>query len=263
MQTKSVTIEAMDEAGKGLARIAVLSAVDSDGDTYAPGAFGTQWCSILPAHDRQAAPLGKARVYEEGDAALAELIFNLDNPDAKSWHSAILFDLANGDSVQEYSYGYDVLDMDYQVRGQDRVRLLKRLDVHEVSPVLVGAGVGTGTLDEERRAQGRALRPADRRPGRAGQGAAGRSVVDLGDRAQAARGARALDRRRARAAARGGGEGTPRGRQRDRGLPAPPVAAARSGLKIRCRRIPPRKALGGKVAPIPRAHPPTRLLRAV
>jgi hypothetical protein len=151
MKTKTLTIEAMDEAGKGLARIATLSAVDHDGDTYLPGAFswkegGQQWCSILPAHDGRATPLGKARVYEDADAALAELFFNLEIPAAKSWHSAIMFDLANGGPVQEYSYGFDTIDADFQMRGADRVRLLKRLDVHEVSPVLKGAGIGTRTL---------------------------------------------------------------------------------------------------------------------
>lgn len=148
---KSLTIEKMDEAGTGLARIATLSAVDHDGDTYLPGAFswkdgGQQWCSILPAHDRRATPLGKARVYEEGDAALAELHFNLAIPEAKSWHSAIMFDIAQGKSVQEYSYGFALLDFDYTVRGEDRIRQFKRVDVHEVSPVLKGAGIGTGTL---------------------------------------------------------------------------------------------------------------------
>lgn len=150
MLTKSLTIKEMDEAGKGLARIATLSAVDHDGDTYLPGAFGWkaggQWCSILPAHDRRATPLGKARVYEEGDQALAELSFNLDLPEAKGWHSAIMFDLAKGESVQEYSYGYNLVEFDYQQHGNDRVRQFKKVEVLEVSPVLKGAGIGTGTL---------------------------------------------------------------------------------------------------------------------
>lgn len=151
MKTKSLTIEKMDEAGTGLARIATLSAVDSDGDTYAPGAFswkdgGHQWAQILPAHDRRAMPLGKARVYEEGDAAFAELNLNLETQAGKDWHAALKFDLAKGSPVQEWSYGFQVLDADYQLRGDSRVQVLKRLDVQEVSPVLKGAGVGTGTL---------------------------------------------------------------------------------------------------------------------
>jgi len=151
MQTKSLTIEKMDDAGTGLARIARLSAVDSDGDTYLPGAFGWkagghQWAQMLPAHDRRAMPFGKVRVYEEGDDAFAELNLNLETQAGRDWHAALKFDLARGEPVQEWSYGFEVIDMDYQVRGNDRVRVLKRLDVHEVSPVLKGAGVGTGTI---------------------------------------------------------------------------------------------------------------------
>lgn len=151
MKIKSLTIEKMDESGTALARIAQLSAVDSDGDTYAPGAFswkdgGGQWCSILPAHNRRAMPLGKAWIYEDGDWALAKLHFNLDTPDGKAWHSTLKFDLANGKPVQEYSYGYQILDADQQQRAGQYVQVLKRLDVDEVSPVIRGAGVGTGTL---------------------------------------------------------------------------------------------------------------------
>lgn len=152
MLSKSMQIEALDEAGKGLARIAVLSAIDHDGDTYLPGAFGwkaggSQWAQILPAHDRWACPLGKARVYEEGDAAFAELFLNLDTEEGRNWHAALKFDLAKGNAIQEWSYGFDVLDADFEIRGDQRVRKLKKLDVHEVSPVLKGAGIGTRTID--------------------------------------------------------------------------------------------------------------------
>lgn len=151
MQRKSLAIEAMDDTGKGLARLGSLSEVDHDGDTYQPGAFmwkGSegQWCSILPCHDWRAMPLGKARVYEEGDEIFAELRLNLGCQAGKDWHAALLFDLAQGKSVQEWSYGFNTLEADYLVRGDTRVRLLKRQDVMEVSPVLRGAGVGTGTV---------------------------------------------------------------------------------------------------------------------
>lgn len=152
MQLKSLRIEKMDEAGTGLARIAQLSAVDSDGDTYAPGAFswkagGEQWASMLPAHDRRAMPFGKVRVFEDGDFAFADLRLNLDTQTGRDWHSTLKFDLATGNPVQEWSYGFQIIDMDYQVRGDERVRVLKRLDIDEVSPVLRGAGVGTMTVN--------------------------------------------------------------------------------------------------------------------
>lgn len=150
-ETKSLLVEKMDDAGRGLARLATLSAVDHDGDTYAAGAFswkegGEQWSPILPAHNRTAMPLGKARVYEDGDAALIDLHLNLDTPAGRDWHSHLKFDLATGRPSQEWSYGFGVVDAAYEQRGDDRVRILRKLDVHEVSPVVRGAGSGTATL---------------------------------------------------------------------------------------------------------------------
>lgn len=151
MQAKMMTIETVDAAGKGLAKIAQLSAVDSDGDTYEAGAFawpegGGQWVSILPAHDRRAMPLGKAWVYEKDGWALADLTMNLDTEAGREWHQALKFDLATGKPVVEWSYGFNVLDADHQQTSQTWRRKLKRLRVDEVSPVLRGAGVGTGTM---------------------------------------------------------------------------------------------------------------------
>lgn len=151
MKIKSMTIEQMDDSGKGLARIAVLSAIDSDGDTYAPGAFswkegGGQWVQIIPAHDRRAMPFGKAWVYEKGDDVLADLYLNLDTQAGKDWHAALKFDLTTGKAVQEWSYGYQTLDEEQGLRNGVRVNVLKRQDVDEISPVLRGAGIGTGTL---------------------------------------------------------------------------------------------------------------------
>jgi HK97 family phage prohead protease len=150
MQTKNLTVTEMGDAGKGLAILARLSEVDHDGDTYAPGAFswkgGEQWCALIHHHDRYQMPFGKARVYEDGDVAYAELHLNLETQAGADWHKMLTFDLATGKAVQEYSYGFDVIDADFQVRGEDRVRVLKRLDVHEVSTVIRGAGRGTGTL---------------------------------------------------------------------------------------------------------------------
>lgn len=150
-EIKSLTVKEMDEAGHGLARIATLSAIDHDGDTYVKGAFawkegGHQWVPILPAHDRKAMPLGKARLFEDGDAANAELHLNLKSEAGREWHATLKFDLEKGQPVQEWSYGFDVLDKADESRNGQPVRVLKRLDVHEVSPVVRGAGIGTGTL---------------------------------------------------------------------------------------------------------------------
>lgn len=151
MFTKSMTIEKMDEAGTGLAKIAQLSVIDSDGDTYTPGAFswkqgGGQWVQIIPAHDRKAMPFGKAWLYEKDDWALADLYLNLATQAGKDWHEALKFDLAKGAPIQNWSYGFQIVDYAIEQRNGDRVRNLKRLDCDEISPVIRGAGVGTGTV---------------------------------------------------------------------------------------------------------------------
>ena len=151
MQFKSMSGEKIDEAGKGVARIAQLSAVDSDGDTYAKGAFswkkgGGQWVQMIPAHDRKAMPFGKAWIYEDGDFAYAAFQLNLNTQAGKEWHEALKFDLATGSPVQEWSYGYLTLDAVKELRGSKQVRVLKQLDVDEISPVIRGAGTGTGTV---------------------------------------------------------------------------------------------------------------------
>lgn len=150
---KSLVVEKMDAAGTGLARIATLSEVDHDGDTYAPGAFTwrEQWVLILPAHDRDALPLGKARLYEKDGVAYAELQLNVETSDGKDWASHLKFDLGTGTPVQEWSYGFSVIDAQYEDRNGMRVRVLKKLDVQEVSPVVRGAGMGTGTLSMKSR----------------------------------------------------------------------------------------------------------------
>lgn len=148
-QTKPIEIKQLNEAGTGLARIATLSAVDSDGDTYAPGAFGGekgQTVKVLAAHDHRGVPLGKGRVFERGDEALAEFKLNLDTSTGSEWHSALKFDLDNPPATQEWSFGFRILDSAEEVREEEHVRVLKKLDVFEISPVVLGAGVNTRTL---------------------------------------------------------------------------------------------------------------------
>lgn len=148
-----IRLKALDDVGHGLARIATLSGVDSDGDTYAPGAFAgdggqPQWATILAAHNWNHIPLGKAKIYEDGDQALAELHLNLDTQAGKDWYEALKFDLEHAPDhpVQEWSYGFYIKDAEQETRDGERVRVLKRLEVFEVSPVVRGAGQGTGTI---------------------------------------------------------------------------------------------------------------------
>jgi len=148
MLTKNLTVTEMDDTGKGLALIADLSKVDNDNDGYAKGAFAwkEQWAQLLTAHNLNMIPFGKARIFEDGDFAFAELHLNLEVQAGREWHSALKFDLANGSPIQEWSYGYTALEFERVFRELRKGRILKKVDVHEVSTVVRGAGTTTGTL---------------------------------------------------------------------------------------------------------------------
>ena len=147
MERKAITqLKALTDEGVGLARIATLNVIDSDGDITLPGAFGEQNVKVLPTHNWGAVPLGKARVFEKGDEVLAEFRINLDTASGKEWHSALKFDLADGKGLIEWSYGFSIDDSETETRDGESIRLLKKLTVHEVSPVMLGAGVNTGTV---------------------------------------------------------------------------------------------------------------------
>lgn len=151
IKVSSDQIKQIGEAGEFEAVIATLNTIDNDGDIIVPGAFGDATISIMPAHDHRSVPLGKAKMQDRGDEAIAVGQFNLDIQPGKEWHSALKFDLENGRSVQEWSFGFRVLDSEEETRDGEPVRILKRLDVMEISPVLRGAGVNTRTLDVKQR----------------------------------------------------------------------------------------------------------------
>lgn len=143
---KKFQVKAIDETkGEVTAVIATLNVKDHDGDVTIAGAFGSQEAVIVPAHDWDSVPLGRASISEEGGDVVALMKFNLDIEDGRKWYSAIKFDFKAGNPKQEYSYGYEILDADKGEHKGQRVQFLKKLKVIEVSPVLLGAGIGTGT----------------------------------------------------------------------------------------------------------------------
>jgi len=144
-------IKQLDDKGSFEAVIATLNVVDSDGDIIVPGAFQDATISVLPAHDSRSVPLGKAKMEDRDDKAVAVGQYNLDIQSAKDWHSAIRFDLENGKSIQEWSFAFRIIESSMETRDGEDIRILEKLDIMEVSPVLRGAGVGTGTLAAKQR----------------------------------------------------------------------------------------------------------------
>lgn len=159
IRRKGVQFEIKDaDKGVVMAVFATLGVIDKDGDITLPGFFGEQEVVMLPAHDWKSVPIGKGTIREVGDKAIAELQMNLDIEEGRKWFSALKFDASHGKPLQQYSYGFTVVDGGSSDGGQDAAgqkayRTLRSTPegkpgcvVHEVSPVLVGAGEGTGTL---------------------------------------------------------------------------------------------------------------------
>jgi len=142
-----------DEKGTGTIVFATLDVIDKDGDITDRGAFGEQKAHLLPMHIwRDADPpfLGVANIREDGSKALADIEVNLDTQRGRDWFSAMKFALDRG-KIIEWSYGFDVIDSDSrQIEGKT-VRGLKKLKVHEVSPVVIGAGEETEILSLKER----------------------------------------------------------------------------------------------------------------
>lgn len=148
MLVKTCPIKALDEEGRGVAVIATLGVVDHDNDVTLPGAFGEQIVPMVPAHDWRQAPIGKAVVREVENEAIAEFVINRKTSLGQDWYEALRFDFTNPPPKQQYSYGFTIRDKGFRLGEQDgkQVRFLTSLEVHEISPVLLGAGINTRTL---------------------------------------------------------------------------------------------------------------------
>jgi hypothetical protein len=134
----------LDDTGSVTVAFAQLNVIDHDGDLTLPGAmpaksvpmsnYGhTSWDGALP--------IGRGSIAEEGGWAIFAGKFLMGTDQGRNAHATVKA-MAE---LQEWSYGYEAKDFGYETREGQTVRILKRLDVFEVSPVLVGAGVGTHT----------------------------------------------------------------------------------------------------------------------
>jgi phage head maturation protease len=152
MRHKSFTAEIKSAAaGEIEAVFATMNTVDLDGDWTQPGAFGTQDVQISAYNHGSwsgSLPVGRGRVSERGNDAVLTGQFLMNVPAARD-----TFETVNAlGSLMEWSYGFDVLDAEPGERDGRPVQVLKRLKVHEVSPVIRGAGVDTRTLSAKRAA---------------------------------------------------------------------------------------------------------------
>ncbi len=162
LSRKTIRLKLEDAAaGTVGADIATLDVIDKDGDITRKGFFGTQPAAIVQAHNWGTVLLGKGLITDE-DGKKARFIGKLntdpDDVEARQLLSRLRFDMdkGNGPPIIEWSYGYEVLEggdttLDPKDNDGARRELHARSDgtagarVPEVSPVVVGAGEGTGT----------------------------------------------------------------------------------------------------------------------
>jgi HK97 family phage prohead protease len=128
---------------------ATFNVKDLDGDVTLPGAFEDGAEVLISAYNHGtwgcALPVGKGVIHSDKNKAWMEGQFWLDIPEAKATFLAV----KNAGELQEWSYGYKVLttgEVTDEMYQNGVYRVLEKVKVFEVSPVMVGAGIGTETL---------------------------------------------------------------------------------------------------------------------
>lgn len=147
MDTKSFHVEIKDAAkGEVEALFSTYNVIDKDGDVTMPGAFTDGAPTKISAYGHASwsgvLPVGKGTIHDTGSGAVLKGQFFLDTTAGKDTFTTV----KELGVLQEWSYGYDVLEYSYGEFEGRNVRFLKKLKVHEVSPVLIGAGIGTMTM---------------------------------------------------------------------------------------------------------------------
>lgn len=128
---------------------ATLDVIDSDGDITVKGAFEDGASVRISAYGHEswkgALPVGRGVIREYGNDAILEGKLFLDTD-----HGRNTFETLKGlAELSEWSYGFDILEKANPSEEEGEAgatRILRKLKVHEVSPVLRGAGVNTRTL---------------------------------------------------------------------------------------------------------------------
>lgn len=148
MDVKSLTGVAIKDADRGLveAAFAEFNVEDSDGDVTLPGAFTDGAPVRISAYGHKTweglLPVGRGVIRVKGNDAVMEGKFFLNTTAGRDTFEVVK---EMGD-LQQWSYGYDAMDT-YRGEFKGRtVRFLPKQVVHEVSPVLLGAGKSTRTL---------------------------------------------------------------------------------------------------------------------
>jgi len=124
-----------------------FNVIDHDGDVTFPGAVPVGKAVPISAYGHTSwegsPPVGKGTIRETADLGILDGAFFMETDQGRNaYHTTKAMA-----ELQQWSYGYDVLPPSGPGVFEGKpVRELRKLDIHEISPVLMGAGIGTTTL---------------------------------------------------------------------------------------------------------------------
>jgi HK97 family phage prohead protease len=146
VQRKVYTPELVKLTGdKGSVRavFSLFNTIDADLDVTLPGAFevGAETRIAQWGHNWSAPAIGRGVIGADAEKVWIDGTFFLNMDAGKETYEAV----KGLGPLQQWSYGYDVLEAEPGEFEDRRVRFLKRVRVHEVSPVLLGSQSQTFT----------------------------------------------------------------------------------------------------------------------
>lgn len=134
-----------DEKGRFEAVFATLNVVDKDGDVITNGSIENGRDVRISAYNHSswggALPVGKGKIHERDNELVVEGEFFQSTDTGRETYETVK---ALGD-LTEWSFGFDVTKAEPGIVEGQQVNFLQKMNVYEVSPVLLGAGVNTRT----------------------------------------------------------------------------------------------------------------------
>jgi len=134
--------------GQVSAVFSTFDVIDKDGDVTPSSAIKHGADIVVSAYGHKSwqgeLPVGTGTIRTTKTEAIADMQFLMNTT-----HGADAFNTVQAlakKGLGEWSYGFNILDAEPAIFDGKEVRMLKAMDVFEVSPVLQGAGVDTRTL---------------------------------------------------------------------------------------------------------------------
>jgi hypothetical protein len=142
-----IALKADADEGSVVAKIATFGVIDRDGDVLAPGsvkAGPVMMSAFQHTSWKGAPPIGTGETYIDGDALMFKGRFLTETTHGKdAW---LTVKALADQELGEWSFSLkNVVSESTTVDGR-KANLLKAFDIHEVSPVIVGASIDTKTV---------------------------------------------------------------------------------------------------------------------